>query len=315
MADLQSQLQNHLQNYLQFLSAKKFSPKTIKAIGIDLKYFIKWLVKKNITDISQINYQILFDYQEHLSICKSNLTGRSLAISTQARKLVYVRGLFNYLVKTDVILCDPAKKINLPRKPETIRWALLSTSDIRKIFLLFDLNTAIGCRNRAIMELLYTTGMRSGELCNLRLNDIEYENNIIRINAGKGNKDRAVPACGRALRFTEQYIKNIRQEFVINKSKDYIFLSHRGWPLRNAQLTVLLHSCGKKANLKKLVTPQSFRIACATHMLKNGADVRYIQKLLGHTSIDTSIQYLRLEKSNLKKAHSESHPREKNKRM
>jgi len=299
-----------INNYLDYLGIKNYSSRSIEEYRYELNYFNSWLKEKNIISIDNISYQELLDYQAHLSHTKSKFTKKKLSSGTQIKKLIVIKEFFKYLIRTDIIFYNPAGKIKLPRDQESLRWSILSKSNIKKLLLAPDLKTVSGYRNRTILEILYTTGMRATELCNLKIEDIDYENNIIHIHAGKGNKDRSVPACDRALRYLKHYINKIRNHYANKKSGSYIFISWYGNQIGRDTLKRLTKHYAEKCELKKAVTSQCFRIACATHMLKNGADIRYIQQLLGHSVIDTTMKYLKLEKSELKKIHNRTHPRE-----
>ena len=304
------ELEKHLQNYVDYLRTKNYSMRTINGFFSEIKFFLNWLKTKNIYQLSGIKPDIIQDFQAYLSRAQSQRTNKNYSPATQARKLGGVSVFFQYLVKTDVLLSNPARNIQLPKEQKIIKWNLISLYNIKKILLSIDLSNPLFYRNRAIIEILYTTGMRASELCNLKISDIDYENNYIRINSGKGNADRIVPVCDRALDFTRNYIENHRKNYVKNYSGDYIFLTRRGKKFNKQMLGEIIKFHTSEALIEKKISPHCFRVTAATHMLKNGADVRYIQQMLGHKKIDTTIHYLKLEKSELKRVHTSSHPRE-----
>ena len=306
-----TELYEHLENYLKSLAVQNYSVRTLKALKVDLSVFIRWLEEKNINDFSRITYRLLFKYQEHLSKVKSDFTKQNLSIGTQSRKLIYIRSFFKFLVKSGVLLNNPASKIELPRKPESIRWALLSVNDIKKLILINDINDPLGCRNRAIIEMFYSTAIRATELVNLKTDDIRFNENLIVINSGKGNKDRVLPVSNAALEWTKKYIENFRIPINAENAGKYAFLTNQGRKLRILALQIMVNGLAEKCGLKKKITPQCLRIASATHLLKNGADIRYVQEFLGHTTINSTMRYLHFDKSELKRAHTLSHPRER----
>lgn len=303
------ELAQYVNDYLNYLSIKNYSQLTIKEYRYELNYFLRWLNEKKLLLVSQLTYEVLLEYQGYLNKCISSNTHKNLSSTTQGKKLTVIRELFKYIVKIDVLLFNPAQKLKLPKEQNTIYWSLLTLGNIRKILLNPNLALPIGYRDRTILEVLYSTGVRASELCNLKLNDIDYINNTILIK-GKGNKERIVPICDRALKFIKEYINRIRKSYITVKSKQYIFLTYQGNKLSKISLAKVIKFHAKKCGLKKKVSPICFRIACATHLLKNGADIRYVQQLLGHAKIDTTMRYLRLDKSELKKIHSRTHPRE-----
>ena len=304
------ELEKHLQNYVDYLRTKKYSERTIAGYSIEIKLFFKWLKKKNIYKLSEIKSITIQDYQAYLSSAQSSQTKKNYPPSTQRRKLLDLKVFFKFLVKTDAAISEPSKNIVLPAKQKNFKWNLLSLYNIKKILLSIDLSKPLFYRDRTIIEILYTTGMRASEICNLKIGDIDYKSNYIKINSGKGNIDRFVPACSRALDFTLTYIEKYRNKFVKQNSYDFIFLSCTGEKLTKHTILAIIKKYTLSASLDKNFSPHCFRASAATHMLKNGADIRYIQQLLGHKTIDTTMDYLKLEKSELKRIHTASHPRE-----
>ncbi len=305
------ELKKHIQNYLDYLKAKNYAARTLENRFFEMNFFMNWLKKKNIYALSGIKSSVILNYQAYLSRARSELTKKNYMPSTQMKKLSDIKEFFKYLVITDVLLTNPARNIIMPKDQKIIKWELLSLYNIKKILLTIDLSNPLFYRDRAIIEILYTTGMRASELCNLKIADIDYQNNYIRINSGKGNIDRVTPVCVRALEFTRNYIENFRKEYVCPQSGEYLFLSWRGKKMDKGALGQMIKLHTRKALIEKKITPHCFRVTSATHMLKNGADVRYIQQMLGHKKIDTTMQYLKLEKSELKRVHTAAHPREK----
>jgi len=299
-----------LNEYIDYLNAQNYSKNTLHTIYYDIKIFICWLDKKNITEFNQVNYSVLFEYQEYLTSHKSRLSKKTFAVGTQKRKLIYLKSFFKYLVQSGVLMKNPAVNIILPCPPETFRWTLLTIREIKKLLLSFDLNDPLEYRNRTILELFYSSGVRASELCNLKLNDIDYKNNFIKIEQGKGANDRVDPVCSRVLELVRYYVENIRKLF--NPVIENVFVTCTGKnKLKPIYLEVMTAKAAENCGLKKRITPQCLRIASATHMLKNGADIRYVQQFLGHKVIDSTMRYLKLDKTELKKVHTLTHPRGK----
>ena len=300
------EFQNYLQNFIDYLRVKNYSTRTLETYEQELKYFFGWLENNYIKTLPQINYELLLKYQNYLTQAVSNLTKKHFSTRTQLAKLNVIIVFFRFLNKTDKLVFNPTAKLKLPKKPKTIRWELLTKRDIIKLLNAPNLNDPIAFRDRAILETLYSSGLRATELCQINLIDIDYENFCIRINSGKGGKTRVVPCCSRALEFIKNYILKNRS----NTDKNLVFVSITGKPLTKGEITDRIKVYAEKSGLKKNISAQCFRIASATHMLKNKADIRYVQQFLGHNDIDTTMKYLHLEKSELKQVHNLSHPHE-----
>jgi len=187
----------------------------------------------------------------------------------------------------------------------------LSVSEARRIIHAPDTKTVIGYRDQAVLEVLYSSGIRKEELNNLTLEDVDCDDGFLRIIEGKGNKDRIVPIGRIACRYLENYIHSVRSELVTNPQNNYLFLTMRGKKFSKNVLWELVKKYARKAKLKKNVYPHTFRHSCATAMLKNKADIRTIQKLLGHASLDSTQVYTHLSITDLKDVHRRCHPREK----
>lgn len=301
-----NELRQHLNDFIKYLSVKNYSVRSLETYTLELKYFFGWLENNNVETLAQINYELLLKYQNYLTQAVSNITKKHLSTRTQLGKLNAIIAFFRFLNKTDKLFYNPSAKIKLPKKPKTIPWELLTKRDIVKLLSSPDLNNPVAFRDRAILETLYSSGLRATELCKLNLIDIDYDNFCIRINSGKGGKTRVVPCCSRALEFIKNYILKKRP----NTDEKFIFVSVNGKPLTKSEITDRIKIYAEKSGLKKNISAQCFRIASATHMLKNKADVRYVQQFLGHNDIDTTMKYLQLEKSELKQVHSLTHPHE-----
>ena len=190
---------------------------------------------------------------------------------------------------------------------------ILTRSEARRIINAPDRSCTLGYRDKAILEVLYTTGIRKEELNNLTLNDVDYNDGFLRIIQGKGRKDRIVPLGRICCRYLENYIKSVRPELIKDPYNNHLFLSSRGNKLSKNVAWELVKKYAKKAKIKKNVSPHTFRHTCATAMLKNKADIRAVQELLGHESLDTTQVYTRVTINDLKEVHSRCHPREKDK--
>ena len=217
-----------------------------------------------------------------------------------------------YLCDAGYLVSDPAKNIEYARQPKTLPRGILSPSEARKIMHAPDVKSVIGYRDRTILEVLYSSGIRKTELRKLTLDDVDYHDGFLRVK-GKGSKERIVPIGRIACRYLENYIKSVRPDLIKDPYNKTVFLSSRGNRLNHNAVWVLVKKYAKKAKIKKNVHCHTFRHTCATAMLKNKADIRIIQELLGHSSLNSTQVYTRVSITDLKQVHKRCHPREKDK--
>lgn len=227
---------------------------------------------------------------------------------TQARIISGLKGFFNYLVFEDYREDNPMDLIETPKigrkLPDT-----LSEDEINQLIAAIDLSKAEGERNRAILETLYGCGLRVSELINLKLSDLYFDEDFIKV-TGKGNKQRFVPISEVNQKYINIYRKEIRVHLPIKKEhEDYVFLNRRGKQLTRAMIFTIVKRLAEEIGLKKNISPHTFRHSFATHLLENGADLRAIQQMLGHESITTTEVYMHVNRSHLNKVLKEFHPR------
>ena len=205
----------------------------------------------------------------------------------------------------------PAQDIVYAKEPKRLPRSILSVSEAKKILLAPDTSSLTGYRDRVMLEVLYSSGIRKSELENLTINDVDYNDGFLQIIKGKGGNDRIVPVGRIARTFLKQYIMTVRPLLVKDTHNDYLFLSLRGNKINSNLLLVIVKKYADKAGIKKTVSCHTFRHSCASSMLRNGANIRIIQELLGHTSLSTTQIYTHVTITDLKKIHSRCHPREK----
>ena len=266
-----------------------------------LEHFFTWLkTTTGITSEQEVTSRHLHDF---LTTEKK----RGLAAASLKLEVVALRIFFRFLAGRNLIKFDPAEKLPLPRLPQSLPQPL-SPPDMQRLLAAPRGKDPLSLRDRAILELLYASGLRISELCQARLEHLDLEEGIIRV-TGKGNKTRLVPVGQSALNALQDYLSGSRPKLLSQKSGAAIFLSVRGHDLTPARIWQLVQQYSKQAGLSATVHPHQLRHSFATHLLAGGADLRIIQEMLGHASIATTQIYTQVDRSQLKKIHHQFHPR------
>jgi integrase/recombinase XerD len=298
--------------YLQSLQVRNLAGRTIEGRRFMLDRFISYLRSRSITRAEEISRAIIGDYQTEL-YHQINNQGRPNGAGYQNSQLATVKSFTRFLREREYIVSDPARDIPYAKTPKRLPRGILTPSEARRIINAPDTKCALGYRDHTIMEVLYTTGIRKEELNGLLLADVDYHDGFLRINAGKGRKDRIVPLGKIACRYLENYIKSVRPELIRDPYNNHLFLSARGARLSKNIVWELVKKYAAQAKIKKTVSPHTFRHTCATAMLRNKADIRAIQELLGHESLESTQVYTRVSINDLKETHKRCHPREREK--
>ncbi len=229
---------------------------------------------------------------------------------TQARIISGIKTFFKYLLLEDLITSDPSELLEAPRLGRKLP-ITLSISEIDKIEEVIDLSKPEGTRNKAIIETLYSCGLRVSELCDLKLSNLFFNEQYIRV-IGKGDKERLVPIGSSAIKYIQIYTNEIRNHLQIQKgNEDIIFLNRRGRRLTRVMIFTIVKNLVEKAGIDKVVSPHSFRHSFATHLVEGGADLRAVQEMLGHESITTTEIYTHLDREYLRDTILTYHPRGK----
>lgn len=298
--------------YLQSLAVRNLAGRTIEARRFMLERFFAYLLTRGITRVEEVGKAIIGDYQTEL-YHQINSQGRPNSVGYQNSMLATVKSFTRFLKEREYIVSDPARDIPYAKVPKRLPRGVLTASEARRIINAPDTKCALGYRDHTILEVLYTTGIRKEELNNLQLADVDYHDGFLRINAGKGRKDRIVPLGRIACRYLENYIKSVRPELIKDPYNNHLFLSARGNRLSQNIVWDLVKKYARQARIKKTISPHTFRHTCATAMLRNKADIRAIQELLGHESLESTQIYTRISINDLKETHRRCHPREREK--
>jgi len=302
-------IENLLPKYLRWMKTIGRSPKTSANARSALKRLGFWLDHQRIHHIEEIRFETLEEYQDDL-IWHTNRKGNLISVRTRLSIIGHIKTFFKWMQDQDLILYDPASKLQSPKQPRTLPREILEIKEINKILTLPDTHTQRGYRDRCVLELLYSTGIRRSEASNLKVHDVDYESGYLTIREGKGNKDRVVPLGKIASRYLQNYITALRPDLIHGKDPGYLFLNRFGEPASHHTIYNIVRKYVKQSGIKKKISPHTFRHTCATHMLKNGAHLRYLQEMLGHKCIETTQIYTRLTITDLKAAHAKHHPRE-----
>lgn len=296
--------------FLESLMVTNHAPGTIREYRFALKRFFAFLESNQIKIAEEITRELLRDYQIYLAEEK-NERGRIYRVAVQNNFLKGVIYLFRYLCDNDYLVKDPTRGIKYAREPKLLPRNILSQAEVRKILGQPDIHLPLGYRDRTILELLYSTGIRASEIRHIDINDINCHDGVLLIRKGKGNKDRYVPIGKSALQFIEGYMQHIRPGLLRDRVSDALFVTEAGNRLGKTALDKLIRKYAKLANIKKVVSCHTFRHTCATHLVNNGMDIRHVQALLGHASLDSTQIYTRVAIRDLKRVIKKHHPREK----
>jgi integrase/recombinase XerD len=294
-------MKEFIASFLDYLSVERgLARNTISAYGDDLEAFALFLSGKKISAVSAVTKNDIINFM--LSQKDSGIGASSIA-----RRLAAIRMFYRFLVRERIIRDDPTSLIDSPKLwkkiPET-----LSVNEVEALLSQPSLHTAQGIRDKAILEILYATGMRVSEAVNLKVDDLNLEVGFLRC-IGKGNKERVIPLGKKAIGAVSKYLSSVRPELLKKKTSDRLFLSRLGSQISRQSFWKLIKRYAKDARIKKPMKPHIMRHSFATHLLEHGADLRSVQEMLGHSNIATTQIYTHINKDRLKAIHKAYHPR------
>lgn len=301
---------DELARFVEYLALRGSSPWTIATYRHHLAPFLAFLRKKRIASLREVAGDAVEEFVGHMAR-EPRRGGATLAPGTQNRRLAAVKSFFRFLVEHRLVLVDPTEGVRGPRDAQRLPTAL-SARDLERLLAAPDVETLLGYRDRAILETLYATGIRVGELGALALEDLRLSEGLVVVRHGKGDKERVVPLGKRAGAFLREYLRRVRP--ALDRERDpagHVFLTWRGHPFIRSDVDAILRRHAKAAGIEGRVTPHTLRHTCATDLLRRGADLRHIQEMLGHRKLDTTQRYAHVVREELKRAYQKSHPREK----
>jgi len=294
-----------VRSFLSYLRVEKgLSHNTILSYGRDLKRFGQFLARRNKKKIESVDRQEIVEYLA--SLYRQKLDSRSVA-----RHLVAMRGFFRFAMLEDMIGADPTADLESPKLRKSLP-SFLRVEEVERLLKAPDLSTPIGLRDRAILEVFYSSGLRVSELIGLRLADVDMRAGCVCC-IGKGDKERLVPAGRKAIEAVEAYLRSARSMFLnqafTDKDPQTLFLSVRGRSLTRMAVWKILRGYGQKIGLRGGLAPHMLRHSFATHLLERGADLRSVQLMLGHADISTTQIYTHVVEERLKQIYNAHHPR------
>ena len=290
-----------IRSFLSYLRVEKaLSQNTIDAYRRDLEKFYEFATERGLEKAPHVKRADVVDFLASLYLRK--LDARSVA-----RHLVSLRQFFRFLLSEELIPEDPVVTVESPKFRQSLP-QFLSVEEVDRLLAQPDVSSGLGLRDKAMIELLYSAGLRVSELCNLAVDDLHVDAGSLRC-IGKGNKERLVPVGKRALAVLQLYIKKARPEILGEHTSKYLFIIRKGNKLDRIAFWKNLALYGRKAGLRKALTPHMLRHSFATHLLDRGADLRSVQMMLGHSDISTTQIYTHVVEERLKQVYKAHHPR------
>jgi integrase/recombinase XerD len=296
-----------VQRYLEAMQVMGRTRSSLSSRTIALAWFNEWCVERALLRPIDITKPILERWQRHLFYYRKQ-NGQPLSVQAQRTHQLNVRAFFRWMARHGHLPHNPASDLDLPLAPMRLLPEPLNQNEIEKTLSLIDVEEALGLRDRAIIELLYSTGLRRTEAMQLTLYDIDPLTRVVRVRQGKGRRDRVVPIGERALAWLQKYLEDVRPEWAIDPKTLALFLTQAGTPLGPDGVTVMVRKRLDRAEIHKTGSCHLFRHAMATLMLEHGADVRYIQEMLGHAELSTTQIYTHVSITKLREVHEATHP-------
>ncbi|MBS9334641.1 site-specific tyrosine recombinase XerD [Fructobacillus sp. M1-13] len=293
-------LLSEMADYLRVIQVERgLSQNTVKAYQQDLTAFSLFL-KEEKKGLSQVDHLLVLTFL-------NQLRAKGRANSSIARMVTTLRKCFAYLKKEGVVAHDPMQTIKPPKKAAHLP-AVLTVAEVDRLLEVPDWSKPLGLRNKALLELMYATGLRVSELVNLTLDDLHLDLALLQT-IGKGDKERIIPVGEVAIDWLKTYLRDSRPKLLKKQKSDVLFLNDHGRPISRQGIWLLIKQLVKEADIKKDVSPHTLRHSFATHILENGADLRIVQELLGHSDISTTQIYTHISKGRLTQVYDEFHPR------
>jgi integrase/recombinase XerD len=293
--------------WLEWLAVHNYSPTTVVDRSWYLSLFMSWAELRGITGPRDVTLPVLESYQRHVSL-RRKADGMPLAWSSQSKCLVPLRVFFAWCTRTRRILYNPASELVMPRQNHALPHATLTHDEVEQVMAIPDTTTVLGLRDRTVMEVLYATAMRRGELVGLHLVDTDLARRRLTLRQTKNQWDRVVPMGERAATWLERYLADARPQLVFGDDPGHVFLAMNGERLGPKWLSGQMRRYILAADIGKSGSCHIFRHSAATAMVEHGADIRYVQELLGHRDLSSTHIYTRVAPERLAAIHAATHP-------
>ena len=281
---------------------------TIHGCRLRLARFQRYLAEQGVSEIHEVTPGVLSTYQTVL-LTHQTVHGRPLSAHTRAGYITILRSFFRFLTRAKLILINPAADLEIPKTIRRPPAHILGLNDVKRLLRAPDTRTVLGIRDRAMLELFYSTGMRAGEMAQLEITDLDLSEGELTIQRGKGGRSRRIPVGPEAIFWVRKYLTEARPQLVRRSRASVVFLTVRGRRIHPGNLTVIVRQHGETAGLAIRVFPHLLRHTCATHMLRGKASLRHVQEMLGHADLGTTQIYTKVDISDLKAVHRRCHPR------
>lgn len=296
-----------VKDYFEWMLISGYSEFTVEGRNFDLSDFIRWCEERSIMKPIEVTKSILEGYRKYLYLHRKT-NGDPLSLKCQFNRLVSIKGFFKWLSQNNHILYNPASDMELPKQGNRLPGQILRPHEVEEIMMVPDISTEIGLRDRALLELFYSTGIRRREAVMLKLYDLELREGLLYVREGKGRRDRVVPVGDRAVKWLDKYIIEARPMLAVEPDCKNVFIGKKGDPINLKYIGQIVSKYIKTAGVDKKGSCHLFRHSMATLMLEGGADIRYVQEMLGHAKLETTQIYTRVAISKLKDIHSKTHP-------
>jgi integrase/recombinase XerD len=293
--------------FFEWMRVKNYSDRTVENRQHYLERFTVWCIERGITQPAEVTKALLERYQRHLYHYRKE-NGQPLTFGSQFTHLVPVRAFFKWCARQNHTLYNPAGELEMPRLEKRLPKHVLTAGESDRVLNQANVTDPLGLRDRAILETFYSTGMRRRELSGLKLYDLDIERGTVMVRQGKGKKDRMIPIGSRALAWIDKYVLEVRPTLARQPDDGTLFLSNQGDTFSPNRLTQMVREYVDGAQLGKSGACHLFRHTMATLMLENGADIRFIQAMLGHAELSTTQIYTQVSIRKLKEIHSLTHP-------
>ena len=296
-----------IQEFGEWMRVKGFSANTVESRLESLRYFFTWTDLRGIRQPREVTKPVLERYQRYLyHYRKAN--GEPLSFQTQNARLAHVRNFYRWLARGNYILSNPASDLDLPRMEKRLPRSFFTAAEADAVINQANLAAPLGIRDRAILETFYSTGIRRSELARLKVFDLDSDRGTVLIRDGKGKRDRMVPIGDRALHWIHKYLREVRPLLAIEPEEGFLFLTKDGLSITLDFLTFMVKRYVEAARIRKRGSCHIFRHTMATLMLEGGADIRFIQQMLGHSRLESTQIYTQVSLRKLRAIFLATHP-------